>query len=454
MEKTKEMSKIGGYAYQKEEAMKIINFFKNYDAFTQNGASLPRGVLFYGEPGNGKTLFANAIAKDSGANTYYLTDNLYMQDNKSVSKELVNLFKEATKNAPSIVILDEIDQLIEASGGFGRASDSEKEVLRVLLTEIDKLENKGVLVIATGNVEIEGMPDALVRNGRLEKHIYIGAPDFSDRTDILHMFLNKNPIFSKVKAKEIAKLTQDLTCSSLKTLVNDVLIKCVSNNFHKATYQDFHDPLQVIVSHGIKRKSPKNIDDVVYHELGHLVSDFIINGKIGFVSIESYGNSAGRYKSFSSFAEEQQDLENNPKTLEDFNNTNIVLISGLAATEVFLGEKYTGASSDLVKIRKVYEIMSQNGLLSFGEFIESTSSSSAPTPFNTSRPQINRDKFEEYLKNIYQNAVDLLKEHKTLVETLFVALKKKKTLTSEEVEEIILGMEEIPHSCEKEEIKG
>ena len=119
-----------------------------------------------------------------------------------------------------------------------------------------------------------------------------------------------------------------------------------------------------------------------------------------------------------------------------------------------MGEKYTGASSDLVKIRKIYEIMSQNGLLSFGEFIESTSSSSAPTPFNTSRPQINRDKFEEYLKNIYQNAVDLLKEHKTLVETLFVALKKKKTLTSEEVEEIILSMEEIPQSCEKEEIKG
>lgn len=222
MEKTNEMNKIGGYTYQKEEALKIIDFFKNYDVYVQNGASLPRGVFFYGEPGNGKTMFANAIAKDSGVSTYYLTDNLYMQDNKSVSKELVNLFKQATENAPSIVILDEIDQLIDTNGGFGRASDSEKEVLRVLLTEIDKLVDKGVLVIATGNVEIDSMPDALVRNGRLEKHIYIGAPDFKDRTDILNMFLKTNPIFSKIKAQEIAKLTQDLTCSSLKTLVNDV----------------------------------------------------------------------------------------------------------------------------------------------------------------------------------------------------------------------------------------
>lgn len=218
----------------------------------------------------------------------------------------------------------------------------------------------------------------------------------------------------------------------------------MAKKFKNATYQDFNEPLQVLVSHGIKRKSPKNIDDVVYHELGHLVADFILNGKIGFVSVESYGNSAGRYKSFFVPTDEERDLENNPKTLKDFNNRNIVLISGLAATEVFMGEKYIGAVSDLVKIRKIYENISQNGLLSFEDFIESTSSSSGPNPFNTSRPQINTTNFADYLKDIYKQAIDLLEEHKELVETLFKVLKKKKTLTSEEVEEIIIGMDESP----------
>ena len=145
------------------------------------GATLPKGILFYGEPGNGKTMFANAIAKDSGAKTFYLSDNLYMQENRSIANELVKLFKQAKENSPSIIILDEIDSLIECHLGFGQSpSDSEKETLRVLLTEIDKVQDAGVLVVATGNVDVEELPSALVRNGRIEKHVYIGDPDFKE----------------------------------------------------------------------------------------------------------------------------------------------------------------------------------------------------------------------------------------------------------------------------------
>ena len=167
----------------------------NYNEFTNSGASLPRGVFFYGEPGNGKTLFANSIAKQSGVKTFYLTDNLYMKDDASISKELVMLFKEATEQAPSIIILDEIDQLVDCGTSFSPPSDCEKEVLRVLLTEIDKLEGKGVLIMATANVDIHDVPSALVRNGRIEKHIYIGNPDLTDREDILKMFLKNKKCF-------------------------------------------------------------------------------------------------------------------------------------------------------------------------------------------------------------------------------------------------------------------
>ena len=441
MEKNKYLNNIGGYEYQKNEAEKIVRFFKNYNEFTNSGASLPRGVFFYGEPGNGKTLFANSIAKQSGVKTFYLTDNLYMKDDASISKELVMLFKEATEQAPSIIILDEIDQLVDCGTSFAPPSDCEKEVLRVLLTEIDKLEGKGVLIMATANVDIHDVPSALVRNGRIEKHIYIGNPDLTDREDILKMFLKNKKCFRNLRAKEVAKLTSGLTCASLKTLVNDVLIKCVTENQREATYQDFHDPLQVIISHGIKTKSLANIEHVVYHEVGHLVADFILNGKIGFVSVESYGGSEGRYKRM--YFEKGPlagNEEENPKTLKEFNNKNIVSIAGLAATEVFMGEKYSGSSSDLNNIKHSFENMCLNGLLTFEDYVETVKGFQNASPLTKPTPNINTSRFAIYLNEIYEKALDICKTHSELVEVIAAKLKINKTLSSQEVEEIIKNM--------------
>ena len=436
------MNQIGGYDYQKIEAEKIIDFFKKYKIYTENGATLPKGILFYGEPGNGKTMFANAIAKDSGAKTFYLSDNLYMQENRSIANELVKLFKQAKENAPSIIILDEIDSIIECNLGFGQSpSDSEKETLRVLLTEIDKVQDAGVLVVATGNVDVEELPSALVRNGRIEKHVYIGDPDFNDRVDILDMFLSSSKVFENITPAEVAKLTQGLTCASLKSLVNDVLIKCLANNKFRATYQDFHDPIQVILSHGIKRKSPKNIDHIIYHELGHLVVDYVLNDKVGFVSVESYGMTGGLYKSsqgFKKITSHESDSEDNdkPKTLKDFTNKNTVSIAGLVATELFMGEKYIGAHSDLVSIKNSYDRICQNGLLSFEEFATSLPEGNQ-SPFGREVPKTNPQNLSKYLNELYQKAKDILEANRSLVEELFVILKKKKTLTSEEVSQII-----------------
>ena len=442
MEKNKYLNNIGGYEYQKREAENIVTFFKNYEEFTKSGAQLPRGIFFYGEPGNGKTLFANSIAKQSGVKTFYLTDNLYMKDDASVSKELVTLFKKATECSPSIIILDEIDQLIDCGTSFGPTSNDEKEVLRVLLTEIDKLEDKGVFIMATANVDVDDVPSALVRNGRIEKHIYIGNPDLKDREDILKMFMEHKKCFQNVRAKEIAKLTNGLTCASLKTLVNDVLIKCVTENGRKATYQDFHDPLQVIISHGIKTKSPKEIDHVVYHEVGHLVADFILNGKIGFVSVESYGASAGRYKRiyFDIRPEKENEDDDLPKTLSEYNKRNIVSVAGLAATEVFMGEKYVGAKSDLLNVRSAYQNMCLNGLLSFEDFVEASSNSNNSGLIQSNQTKLLNSTFSHYLEEIYKKAIEICKEHKELIEKIASKLKINKTLTSQEVEEIIMEM--------------
>jgi ATP-dependent Zn protease len=220
------------------------------------------------------------------------------------------------------------------------------------------------------------------------------------------------------------------------------LIKCLSNNYAKAVYQDFHDPIQVILSHGIKRKSPKNIDHIVYHEVGHLIADYVLNNKIGFLSIESYGNVGGLYKptlrlmrKHDGFGTDDEDIDA-PKTLSDFKKQNIIQIAGLVATEVFMGERYIGAYSDLMGIKSSYDRICANGLLSFEEFVAALPNQ-PNNPFVKEGPKTNVRNFSTYLEEIYDEAKKILVENQLMAEVLFVNLKVKKTLTSEEVEKII-----------------
>ena len=431
----KYMNLIGGYDYQKEEAIKLIDFFKNYEIYIKNGASLPRGVLFYGSPGNGKTTFANAIIKDSGVNSFSLSDSLYENGNTKICKELVSIFNKAKENAPSVILLDEIDQLIGTSNTFFGKSENEKEILRILLTEIDKLEGTGVLVVATGNLDMDELPPSLTRNGRLEKHIFIGTPDFEDRSKILNLFLSKSTAFKNIKPCELANLTQGFTCADLKSLVNDVLVKSLSCKKEYITYQDFHDPIQVISSDGIKTKPTVNNDDVIYHEVGHLIVDYVLNDSIGFLSVESYGNSSGSYRSLRTHGKLDED-KGKISTIADVKNRCTVLIAGLASTDVFLGQKHAGAVSDLKKIFALYNFSALNGLLSFEEFVN-VSNQTPEEPFGQKTVKVNEKNFSQFLNEIYEKAVDILKSKEDLVKKLYIALKTKRTLTSEEVSEII-----------------
>lgn len=445
MNQKQTMKKIGGYACQKDEAHKVIDFFKNFKLYTENGAVLPRGFLFYGSPGNGKTLFANAIATDSGVPVFSLSDRLYVQESSSITNELNKLFKNAKENAPSIILIDEIDQLVEVKEFGTRRTDSEKEILRTLLTEIDKLGDSGVLIIATCNCHIEQLPGALVRDGRLEKHVQIANPDFEDRESVINIYLKESEIFNDINASEIAKLTQGFTCSSLKTLVNDVLIKCLSKKIERARYKDFNEPIQVILTHGVKRKSSPKNDHIIYHEIGHVITDYVLNKRIGFASIESSGNATALYRPERSFLKNEQDYENrndieDPMTVQEFDNKSVVSIAGLVATEVYLGQKYVGSAADLATIKYNYEQMCLNGLLSIEEYV-STIPNFGEDLCLENEFMTNRIKFTNYIKKCYNEAFDILKKHKELADKLYKALKTQRTLTSEEIALIIMEVE-------------
>ena len=430
------LNSIGGYEYQKREAKKVIDFFNHYDKYLSNGAKLPRGIFFYGQPGNGKTMFAHAIVNEAKVKCYFLNEAQYEADADTLPIEMRNKFKEALENAPSILIIDEIDQLVDCSRRvYGRnTSDRQRDALRLLLTEIDQLHDSGVLVIATANTDIGQVPDALVRNGRIEKHIQINSPDFSDRKSILEIYLRKNKIFDHIRSEDIARITNGLACSSLVSLVNEVLIKCIASEKKHATNDDFNEPLQVIISGGTQVKSPKNNDDVIYHEIGHLVVDYAINGKVGFISTESYGSSEGRYSPLNDL-DDTEDIE--LKTYQQIRNHSTVCIAGLVATEVFLGEKYRGASSDLKKIKENFDTIINHGLGDMDLLSSQLANSDTLTPLHIKEDSLHVKKLKEFIETIYGDAKQIIVTNRTLIEALFVVLKDKKALSLEEVKQII-----------------
>ena len=416
---------IGGYEPQKLEAKKIVNFFRNYDKFTQNGASLPKGIIFYGMPGTGKTLFANAIADESNVPLFKMTSES-LNSNNSCSQAIHELFEKAKKNSPSIILIDEIDQLIPLNNGSELVfSDEQREVFRCLLTEVDNLDHSGVMVVATCNVALACIPPALIRNGRLEKRINISIPDKEERKEILKLYLDKSDVFSQIDPSLVAEMTPGLKACSLSSLVNDVLTKCIGEN-RKAKIDDFYEPTQQILTNGIGYKKSQSNDDVIYHEIGHFVADYVLNDKIGYISVLNYGETAGMY------VPKDKDKDS-IKSVEDVRKYCIVGISGLAATEVMLGTKCLGASSDLKKIINIYSRAVDDGVFGFDVYSDNlffVTRNGEPT--NDLRSNCSK-----YLDDIYAESKAILSSNRDFIQALHEVLKEKNSLSSDELREFI-----------------
>lgn len=439
MSKEMTMNNIGGYAPQKREAQKIIDFFNNYEKYINAGAELPRGILFYGEPGNGKTMFANAIASASNAKAFSLSENLYLKDDIDITTEIQRLFEEAKRNAPSIIILDEIDQLVncEHSPFGGKSSDNEKELLRILLTEIDKLQDTSVLIIATGNVEIAQIPPALIRNGRIEKHIRIDNPSTNDRKEIFKTLLSKNEVFKNINIDILSATTTGCTCSALDSLVNEVLINAIQSNISEVTINDFMEPLQIIITHESKEESEKIDESVIYHEVGHFVADYILNNSIGYLSVDTFGNTGGRYVKVDASNSTIICEKKFPKNKVDVEKANTVLVAGYVSANYFTNSICVGSSSDLKKITKNFKNMNADGLLGLDEY--SVRIECNENPFNEGNSGIGvRTKvFKKHLKKIHSAAKKIIKANEEFIKLLKTELEDKHTLSVEEVTEFI-----------------
>lgn len=431
-----EFKNIGGYEYAKQEAIKIANYFKNYEKFKSNGARLPKGILFYGEPGTGKTLFAKSIVNESKAKTYSLnTENLY--EGEEITLSIKKVFDEARKNAPSIILIDELDRLVDCQRSpFSKSSDEERETLRCLLTEVDKSKDFDILIIATSNASLYAIPSPLVREGRIEKHIFIDMPSYEDREKILSLYLSNNDIFKNVSASSVAYYSNGLSGAGLATLVNDVLIDCI-NNDKIADFKDFLEPIESVKTSNVKLNVNKeNVDHIIYHELGHFITNYVLNNEIGMISITPYANNSGGRLSL---LKEENNMESGSYT--SYFNKCVGLVAGNEAVKLFLNERYSGSSSDLKKVSGIYKMMLDNGMFDESDMVslKLLSSPDEEIPIgglNVSLASLTRH-FNKFYEDCVNKAKDIINKNKDIINALFKELKEKTYIIEEDINEII-----------------
>ncbi len=423
------LDNFGGYEEEKIEAEKIINFLKNYDYYVSQGAYLPKGMLIYGQPGTGKTMLSKIISSE--ANVPLVTLDLKNSANFNLIDAINKVFDQALSKTPSVLLLDEIDQTVKMRR-YGDATDRENDVLRTLLTRIDGINTSdGVFIIATSNVSsVEECDQALTRQGRIEKYISLHLPNIDERKEILKIYLNKNHIFDDVNVATLAKRTKGFSGSSIKSLINSVLIWALNEKVDNVSTDDFYQYIQQISHRGINKKKTSDTDlkATAYHELGHFICDYILNKNIGTISIETYGETAGAYRRV-------QDEERENTSYTALKNEITVALGGLAAVEVYLGEKYTGAASDIKKARGIYEEMLDNGMLGLDRLNEAPLRLRSIAVLSLSEEYLSRE--GKFMTECYQAATNIIKENKEIIDKLYPILVKNKIIFESKINEIL-----------------
>ncbi len=430
--------------------MKLIDILKNFETYKARGASIPKGLLLCGEPGVGKTMFAKAISTEAGVPLYEFEADESENEEETI-KTLKELFSKAKETIPSIVFIDELDELVSSNdpGMYGFQSDYSRKTLKTLLTEIDGISSsEGILVIATTNRK-RAVPTALIRSGRLEKQITFRIPSIEDRAAIASLYLKKASV-EGVSPNDVARKTDGFTGADIKSLINAAIIESIRKQ-EDLTLKTIVAVIPTIRFGEIKKaKRGGPSDSVCYHEIGHFLAQYGLTGEIASISVEQYGNVAGHVS-----LEEDFPVPLAPKkddrTANEILDSVAVSLGGIAGEEVFLGKRYCGSRSDLSNaIESIYQVLA-NGCLGF-EFLPSfdvdrfsaTRGIRASIP-NDSSSEMRSQKFVQILNEKLQIAIGFVRKWEALGRIIFPILKEKESLTSEELSIIVSGYRKEHH---------
>ncbi len=346
--------KVAGLKEEKEDLEEIVDFLRNPGNYTQLGARIPKGVLLEGPPGTGKTLLAKAVAGEAGVPFFSISGSDFVEMFVGVGASRVrDLFEEAKKNAPCIVFIDEIDAVARRRGtGMGGGHDEREQTLNQLLVEMDGFGvNEGIIVMAATN-RVDILDPAILRPGRFDRKVAVGAPDVGGREEILKVHAKNKPLGDDVNLKQIAQTTAGFTGADLENLLNEAAINAAKAGKAYVSHEDINKAF-IKVGIGAEKHSrvvsDKEKKITAYHEAGHAILFHVLPdvGPVYTVSIVPTGGGAAGYTM--PLPEKDEMFLTKGKMLQDI----MVSLGGRIAEEIIFKDITTGASSDIKKATKV-----------------------------------------------------------------------------------------------------
>ena len=349
---------VAGADEEKAELQEIVEFLKNPQKFVQIGARIPKGVLLVGPPGTGKTLIAKAVAGEAGVPFLSISGSDFVELYVGVGASRVrDLFEQAKKNAPAIVFIDEIDAVGRQRGaGLGGGHDEREQTLNQLLVEMDGFgANEGVIAIAATNRK-DILDNALLRPGRFDRQVYVGAPDVKGREAILKVHARNKQFDPDVKFSDIAKTTAGFTGADLENLLNEAALLAARRNKKLISQEEIEESLLKVVM-GVEKKSHIITEHdkrlTAYHEAGHAICFEVLptQDPVHHVTIIPRSSGAG---GFTMPLPEEDQAYRTKKYMEEYI---VVCLGGRVAEKLTMEDISTGAYGDIKQATQMARAM-------------------------------------------------------------------------------------------------
>lgn len=452
---------VAGQEEAKESLQEVVDFLHNPGKYTQIGAKLPKGALLVGPPGTGKTLLAKAVAGEAHVPFFSLAGSDFVELYVGVGASRVrDLFKEAQKNAPCIIFIDEIDAIGRSRDSkYGGGNEEREQTLNQLLSEMDGFDSsKGILILAATN-RPEILDKALLRPGRFDRRIIVDKPDLKGRVDILKVHSKDVLLDDSVDLDAIALATSGAVGSDLANMINEAAINAVKEGRKAVCQKDLFDAVEVVLVGKEKKDrimSEQERKIVSYHEVGHALISALQKNSEPVQKITIVPRTMGALGYVMHVPEEEKYLN----TEAELHDMLVGLLGGRAAEELVFDTVTTGASNDIEKATDIARSMvTQYGMSKrFGLMgLETTESRYLDGRRALNCSDVTAAGIDEevmkILKSCYKEAKNLLKENRAVMDKIADHLIEKETITGKEFMEIYRREKGIPEPEEDKDPK-
>ena len=431
---------VAGQDEAKESLVEIIDFLHNPQKYAAIGAKLPKGALLVGSPGTGKTLLAKAVAGEARVPFFSISGSDFVEMFVGVGASRVrDLFQEASKVAPAIIFIDEIDAIGRSRDSRLGGNDEREQTLNQLLAEIDGFDSsKGVVILAATN-RPEILDKALLRAGRFDRRIIVDRPNLEGRYQTLLVHTRNIRLAEDVDLKKIAQATAGAVGADLANLVNEAALRAVRMGRQTVNQEDLLTSFEGVIA-GTEKKGTVLTDIekriVAYHEVGHALVAALQKHTQPVSKITIVPHTSGALGYTMQMPEEEKYLNSRDELLVELRT----MLGGRAAEQTVFGIETTGASNDIERAtdlaRKMvmqYGMSDRIGLMALttkgNEYLDGQSyTDCAQTTAAAADEEVRK-----LLNDSYDQAKKILAENRGLLDEVALYLLQKETITGDEL---------------------